>query len=138
MTTTRRKRRPGNPAAPPKAVYSPTQWHRDHRYALAGTVGATALTLLAGFLGPSAVTLTLGPRDSYQPPWYLPAGIVSPNEWFVSALIWAAIILGAVALWVGLRALADGWKPRAMRLFALGTALTLLTITVPPMTSADV
>ena len=36
-----------------------------------GIVGATALTLLAGFLGPSAVTLTLGPRDSYLPPWYL-------------------------------------------------------------------
>ena len=138
MTASKRKRRSGNPAAPPKPVYRPTQWHRDHRYALVGIVGATALTLLAGFLGPSAVTLTLGPRDSYQPPWYLPAGIVSPNEWFVSALIWAAIIIGAVALWVGMRALADGWKPRARRLFALGTTLTLLTITVPPMTSADV
>ncbi len=138
MTTSKRKRRPGNPAAPPKPVYHPTQWHRDHRYALVGIVSATALTLLAGFLGPSAVTLTLGPRDSYQPPWYLPAGIVSPNEWIVSALIWAAIIVGAVALWVGMRALGDGWKPRARRLFALGTTLTLLTITVPPMTSADV
>ena len=95
------KRRSGNPAKPPKAVYRPTVWHRNHRYALFGIVGATALTLLAGFLGPSAVTLTLGPRDSYLPPWYLPAGIVKPNEWFVSALIWAAIIVGAIGLWVG-------------------------------------
>ena len=96
MTSTRRRRRIGNPARPPKAAYRPTVWHRDHRYALAGIIGATALTLLAGFLGPSAVSLTLGPRDSYLPPWYLPAGILEPNEWFVSALIWAAIIVGAV------------------------------------------
>jgi hypothetical protein len=136
MTTS--KRRSGNPAKPPKAVYRPTVWHRNHRYALLGIVGATALTLLAGFLGPSAVTLTLGPRDSFLPPWYLPSGIVQPNEWFVSALIWSAIIVGAVGLWVAMRALADGWKPRVRKVFALGVALTLLTITVPPMTSADV
>ena len=37
-----------------------------------------------------------------------------------------------------MRALNDGWKPRVKRLFALGTALSLLTITVPPLTSADV
>jgi hypothetical protein len=64
--------------------------------------------------------------------------MVSPNEWFVSALIWLAILVGALGLFVGLRALADGWKPRPKRLFALGTALSLLTISVPPMTSADV
>ena len=135
MTT---KRRSGNPAKPAKAVYRPTVWHRNHRYALTGIVGATVLTLLAGFLGPSAVTLTLGPRESLLPPWYLPSGIVKPNEWFVSGLIWAAIIVGAVGLWVAMRALADGWKPRVRRVFALGVALILLTICVPPMTSADV
>ncbi len=89
MTTTRQrgsghKRSVGNPARPPKPVYRPTRWHRDHRYAFGGIIGATALTVFAGFLGPSAVTLTLGPRNSYLPPWYLPAGIVTPNEWFVS------------------------------------------------------
>jgi alpha-1,6-mannosyltransferase len=82
--------------------------------------------------------LTLGPRHSYLPPWYLPAGLVKPNEWFVSILIWAAILLGALGLWVGLRAMADGWRPRFKKLFALGTVLSLLTICVPPMTSADV
>jgi alpha-1,6-mannosyltransferase len=138
MTATKPKHRSGNPAkaAPPR--YRPEIWHRHHRFALFGIVGATALTLLAGFLGPSAATLTLGPRDSYLPPWYLPAGVVKPNEWFVSIVIWAAIILGALGLWVGLRALADGWRPRYKRLFALGTVLSLLTICVPPMTSADV
>jgi alpha-1,6-mannosyltransferase len=138
MTATKQKRRSGNPAKPPKPPYRPGIWHRNHRFALFGIVSATALTLLVGFLGPSAVTLTLGPRDSYLPPWYLPAGVVKPNEWFVSLLIWAAILLGALGLWVGLRALADGWKPRFKKLFALGAVLSLLTICVPPMTSADV
>jgi alpha-1,6-mannosyltransferase len=138
MTATKQRRRRGNPAKPPKTPYRPGIWHRNHQFALFGIVGATALTLLAGFLGPSAVTLTLGPRDSYLPPWYLPGGLVTPNEWFVSMLIWAAIILGALGLWVGLRAMADGWKPRFKKLFALGTVLSLLTICVPPQTSADV
>ena len=34
--------------------------------------------------------------------------------------------------------MADGWKPRYKKLFGLGTVLSLLTICVPPMTSADV
>jgi hypothetical protein len=118
--------------------YQPTLWHRDHRYALAGIIGATALTWIAGFLGPSAVTLTLGPRRSLLPPWYLPTGLVRPNEWFVSGLVWLAILVGALALWVGIRALSDGWLPRVRRLFALGAGLSLVTITVPPLTSADV
>ncbi len=130
--------RPGNPARPPRRVYRPTVWHRDHRWGLAGIVGATALTVVVGFLGPSAVTLTLGPRDGYLPPWYLPVGTVHPNEWAVSATIWLAVIAGAVGLFVALRALADGWRPRPRRLFALGTGLSLLTSLVPPMTSADV
>ncbi len=138
MTATKQKRRSGNPAKPPKPPYRPEIWHRNHRFALFGIVGATSLTLLVGFLGPSAVTLTLGPRESYLPPWYLPTGLVKPNEWFVSLLIWAAIGLGALGLWVGLRALADGWKPKFKKLFALGAGLSLLTICVPPMTSADV
>lgn len=138
MTATRHRRPVGNPAKPAKAVYRPTQWHRNHRYGLLGIIGATGLTLLAGFLGPSAVTLTLGPRNSFLPPWYLPTGTVNPNEWFVSSLIWAAIIVGVLGLWVAMRAMADGWKPRVKRLFALGTGLSLLTITVPPLTSADV
>jgi alpha-1,6-mannosyltransferase len=133
-----RHRRPGNPAKPPVPVYRPVLWHRDHRYGIAGIVAATALTLLAGFLGPSAVTLTLGPRRSLLPPWYLPAGVLEPDEWFVSTLVWAAIVVGALGLFVAMRALADGWKPRVKRLFALGTGLSLVTITVPPLTSADV
>jgi alpha-1,6-mannosyltransferase len=136
MTAT--KRRSGNPAKPAKPTYRPTVWHRHHRWGLSGIVAATGLTLLTGFLGPSAVTITLGPRDSFLPPWYLPAGILEPNEWVVSIMIWAAILVGAVGLWVTMRALADGWKPKVRRIFGLGVVLSLLTITVPPMTSADV
>jgi len=136
MTATRR--RAGNPAKPTKSVYRPTVWHRHHRWGLFGIVAATGLTLLTGFLGPSAVTITLGPRDSLLPPWYLPSGILQPNEWVVSVLIWAAILVGALGLWVAMRALADGWKPKTRRIFGLGVVLSLLTITVPPMTSADV
>jgi alpha-1,6-mannosyltransferase len=139
MTATKHKRRSGNPAKGSQVRYRPEIWHRNHQFALFGIVGATALTLLAGFLGPSAVTLTLGPRHSYLPPWYLPSGVIDePNEWFVSIMVWAAIALGALGLWVGLRAMADGWKPKYKRLFGLGTVLSLLTICVPPMTSADV
>jgi alpha-1,6-mannosyltransferase len=128
----------GNPATPPKQTYQPPAWHCDHRFALGCIIGATVLTLIAGFLGPSAVTLTLGPRDSLLPPWYLPTGLIEPNEWVVSWLIWIAIAVGALGLWIGLRALAAGWQPRVRRLFALGTGLSLVTITVPPLTSADV
>lgn len=136
MSAVRRSRR-GNPAkAAP--VYRPTVWHRNHRYGILGIVAATVLTVVTGFLGPSAVTLTLGPRLTLLPPWYLPAGIVKPNEWVVSVLIWSAILMGTVGMYVAMRALADGWKPRVKRVFALGTGLSLLTITVPPLTSADV
>ncbi|MBA8793847.1 hypothetical protein FHX74_001452 [Friedmanniella endophytica] len=122
----------------PRTGFVPRVWHRDHRIGLAGIVAATALVLVAGFLGPSVVTLTLGPRKSLLPPWYLPHGVVVPNEWVVSALVWASIIVGGFGLWFAMRALRDGWRPAWKRLFALGTALSLLTITVPPLTSADV
>jgi hypothetical protein len=127
-----------SPAHPPIRRYAPNVWHRDHRYGLAGVVAATGLTLVAGFLGPSVVTLTLGPRDTLLPPWYLPDRWLDPNEWFVSAVIWLAIIVGAVGLWVSLRALAGGWMPRRRRLFGLGLVLNLATTAVPPLTSADV
>ena len=125
MTAT--KRRSGNPAKPAKAAYRPTVWHRHHRWGLAGIVAATGLTLAAGFLGPSAVTITLGPRRSLLPSWYLPAGLIQPNEWLVSVLIWSAIVVGAVGLWVALRALADGWKPRVRRIFGLVIALLVIS-----------
>lgn len=127
-----------NPAHPPIQRYAPSVWHRDHRYGIGLIITATVLTLITGFLGPSVVTLTLGPRDSLLPPWYLPAGIVQPNEWVVTVLVWLVIASGAVGLWVSMRALAGGWLPNPRRLFALGSGLSVATILVPPLTSADI
>lgn len=127
-----------NPAHPPIKRYAPSVWHRDHRYAIGLIIAATVITLITGFLGPSVVTLTLGPRNSLLPPWYLPAGIVQPNEWVVTALVWMIIIAGALGLWIGMRALAGGWLPHPRRIFGLGTCLSLATILVPPLTSADI
>src|SRR6185312_9198201 len=73
-------------ASSPRAAYAPRVWHRNHRVGMAMIIGATFLTVLTGFLGKSAVTLTLGPRKTFLPPWYLPAGIVSPNEWLVTSM----------------------------------------------------
>lgn len=127
-----------NPAHPPIRRYAPSVWHRDHRYGIGLIVAATVLTLITGFLGPSVVALTLGPRASLLPPWYLPAGILHPNEWLVTVLIWAVVVVGGVGLWVSMRALAGGWLPSPPRLFALGSGLSLATILVPPLTSADI
>ncbi|HLT61703.1 MAG TPA: polyprenol phosphomannose-dependent alpha 1,6 mannosyltransferase MptB [Microlunatus sp.] len=135
MSTTTGAARPRSAGATP---YLPEAWHRDHRVGLGLIVGATVLTLITGFLGPSAVTLTLGPRDGFLPPWYLPDSWVEPNEWLVSSLIWAVIIIGGVGLTIALRALSRGWRPNHRKIFALGTGLSLATILVPVMTSADI
>lgn len=100
---------------------------------------ATVLTVGVGLLGPSAVTLTLGPRESLLPPYYLPAGTIEqPNEWVVSGILYAAVIIGGIGLLVCLRALSNGWRPAVWRLFAFGAGLNVATLMVPPMTSADV
>jgi len=115
-------------------------WHRNPHLGLGLIIAATAVTVSVGFLGPSSVTLTLGPRDgSLLPPWYLPPDtIATPNEWFVSGLIALVLLLGAAGLGLTLRGVAAGWQPNLKRLFGVGLGLNLVTIMVPPMTSADV
>lgn len=127
-----------SPVTTTDAGYQPARWHRDHRYGLAGIIAATVLCVIVGALGPSVITITLGPRHSLLPPWYLPKGVLHPNEWVVSLMIWAAIGVGAVGLRIALRALNDGWRPRVRRLVLLGVGLITATTLVPPMTSADV
>jgi alpha-1,6-mannosyltransferase len=115
-----------------------TPWHRHPRVALSLIVGAIMLTVFVGFLGPSIATLTLGPRDgSLTPPWYLP-GLLKPNPWLIAALCWLLVLMGAVGTWIALRALAVGWRPDNKRLYIGAIGLNLATITVPPLTSADV
>ncbi|MFW6599090.1 polyprenol phosphomannose-dependent alpha 1,6 mannosyltransferase MptB [Propionibacteriaceae bacterium Y2011] len=119
--------------------YTPTAWHRDHRVAIGGILGFSAISLTLAILGPSAVTLVLGPRDgSLLPPWYGPALPQRPNEWVVCIAAWVAILLGGASLLIALRALDAGWRPRPRRLCTMGTVLALLHAVVPPLTSADV
>lgn len=128
-----------NKAGEATKVYAPTVWHRDHRFMIGGTLLAVGISMLVGFLGPSAATLELGPREgSLLPPWYLPAGWIEPNEWLVSILLWIAVIIGGIATVVGLRAVGDGWRPRIKRFYLFGVVLNLGALAVPPMTSADV
>ncbi|SDS60245.1 hypothetical protein SAMN04489812_2415 [Microlunatus soli] len=123
---------------PAVAGYRPSVWHRDHRVGLAAIIAATVFCLIVGALGPSVITITLGPRDGLLPPWYLPSKVVEPAEWLVSLLIWGALALSGVGLWIAMRALAAGWRPRARRIAGLGIGLVAATTLVPPLTSADV
>lgn len=123
----------------PARLYEPEVWHRDHRWGLGLVVVSTLGIVLFGFLGPSAVTLSLGPRSSPLPPWYAVTGWnTNPNDWVSVIGLYVAISLGAVGMWILTRATLDGWRPRIGRLMALGVGLNTITALVPPMTSADV
>lgn len=93
------------------------------------------LVLLTGVLGPSAAVLTLPQRRRWMPPYWFDA---RPSPWLVTALLLAALLLGAAGLLLGLRALAEGWRPSARRLRAYGALAALAMVLVPPMGSADV
>lgn len=127
-------------SAPPTSNRAKAPWHRRPRTGLLLIVAATALTVLVGFLGPSVVTLTLGPRrGAFPSPWYLPKGLLpETNEWLASGIVWLLIILGAVGLFICLRAVGEGWRPNLKKLFGLGLALNIANILIPPLTSADV
>lgn len=113
-------------------------WTRNPVVAMSLILSATAFTLFIGAAGPSNVVLTLGPRQSFLPPWYLPVGTVVLPDWFLAGTLWVAIIIGALGLWIALRAVKAGWRPRHRRLFGLGVILNVATALVPPMTSGDV
>lgn len=112
---------------------------KSPRVGLALILLATVLTVAVGAIGPSAVTLTLGPRESLLPPYYPPAGAVpTPHEWVVSGVLFAAVLIAGLGLTVCMLALRDGWQPRVWRVFTFGVGLNVATLMVPPMTSADV
>jgi len=114
------------------------EWTRDSRLGLRLIVAATLVTVGIAFMGPSAVALRLGPRNSLMPPWYLPAGLVAVNEWVAVLSLWLGLGVGSIGLWVCYRAIDAGWRPNVHRLFWLGAALCTATSLVPPLTSADV
>lgn len=113
-----------------------TPWHRSPRVALALTAGTTLMTVFVGFLGPSVTTLTLGPRESFLPPWYLP-GMLEPNPWVIAFIGYLIVLAGAAATVIALRALAAGWAPKVRSLYIFGVLLNVVTILTPPQTSAD-
>ena len=118
-------------------------WTASPRTGLALIVASCLITVAVAALGPSCVTLDVGPAAGPLPPWFVPEGArralgLPLGEWLLVPPLWLGIALGGVGLWVALRALAAGWRPGVHRLFALGVGLNVVTVLVPPLTSADV
>lgn len=121
-------------------AYEPTGWHSHPRVGMGLVIGSTAGIVGVSFLGPSAVTLSLGPRyGSLLPPWYIPStwGVVL-GDWPAVLLTYLCIALGAVGMWVLMKALAAGWRPVPRNLMRLGIGLQVAVALVTPLTSADV
>lgn len=124
----------------PPSSYEPRVWHRDHRVGLGMVIATTLGIALVSFLGPSAVTLSVGPRNgSLLPPWYVPSSWgIHLGDWVSVMSIYVCIAVGAVGMWIVLRALADGWRPVPKMVLLLGVALQVVVSLVTPLTSADV
>lgn len=106
-------------------------------------VGSALTTIVVAALGPSVVTLNVGPAAGPLPPWFVPVevgkGVGLPlSEWVLVPLLYLSLYAGAVGLWISWRAIASGWRPRIHLMFYLGVALNMATAFVPPLTSADV
>lgn len=119
-------------------------WTREGRLGLRLIVVSCLVTIAVAFLGPSTVTLNVGPAGgSLLPPWFIPVEwgrqIGLPvSEWVLVPVLWLGIIVGTVGLVIAWRAVNAGWRPRVRRLFALGVVLNVATACVPPLSSADV
>ncbi len=108
---------------------------REGRLATLCLGASLALFTATGLLGPSVVALTLPQRAAWRPPYWWDA---HPPPWLVVTLALTGLVVGALGLYAGLRALSAGWTPNPRRLMALGIAgVTALTM-VPPMASGDV
>jgi alpha-1,6-mannosyltransferase len=108
---------------------------QDGRRAIGLYLISTALIVAAGLLGPSVVVLTLTNRHAWLPSYWFNA---KPNDWFVTSLIYVAVLLGGYGVFLAFRALKNGWAPAVNRLIALGVGTTAAITLVPPMASGDV
>jgi len=120
--------------------YEPSSWLSRPVVGLALIIGSTLGIVGVSFFGPSAVTLSLGPRyGSLLPPWYIPSmWNIALDDWAAVMATYACIALGAVGMWILIRALAAGWRPVPKKLLWLGIGLQVSVSLVTPMTSADV
>jgi hypothetical protein len=73
-------------------------------------------------------------RTGVLPPWYWP---VHPSTALVTAALWAAMIVGTLAVPVGLSALRAGWQPDPVRLIAAGVLAVAVLAVTPPVGSTD-
>src|SRR5664280_1315277 len=133
---TRLEPRPWNPSR----QYEPSSWLSRPVVGLALIIGSTLGIVGVSFFGPSAVTLSLGPRyGSLLPPWYIPpTWNIALGDWVAVMATYVCIALGAVGMWILIRALAAGWRPVPKKLLWLGIALQVSVSLVTPLTSADV
>jgi len=113
-------------------------WSGNHRLGLGLIIASALVTIAVAFCGPSSVTLKLGERINFLPPWYLPVKWLPLGEWVAVPALWTGIALGALGLLICWRAVNLGWRPSNRRLFLTGSVLSIATSLVPPLTSADV
>ena len=121
-------------------LYEPSSWRTHPRVGVGLIIGSTAGIAGVSFFGPSAVTLSLGPRyGSLLPPWYIPSTWgIALGDWVAVVMTYVCIAVGAIGMWILMRALAAGWRPVPKKLLWLGMGLQVVVSLVTPLTSADV
>src|SRR5674476_1247670 len=90
----------------PSRQYEPSSWLSRPVVGLALIIGSTLGIVCVSFFGPSAVTLSLGPRyGSLLPPWYIPSTWnIALGDWTAVMATYVCIALGAVGMWILIRA----------------------------------
>jgi len=101
----------------------------------AGTLGVLAVALLVAVpaTGENGATPPVGPRSG-RPPW--DAGLALPSAAVATALV-LAYLLAAASVWLGLRAVAGGWRPSPRGVALAGAIAVTALVLVPPFGSAD-
>lgn len=92
-----------------------------------------ALLVAVPATGESGATPPVGPRSG-RPPW--DAGLALPSVAVATALV-LAYLLAAAAVWLGLRAVAGGWRPSPRGVALAGVIAVAAIVLVPPFGSAD-
>ncbi len=100
--------------------------------AVAAYLASIALLAAVMALGPSAAVPRIGPGS---PIWPLS---VAPPAATVIALERSGLLLGAVAIAIGLAAVRRGWRPSARLLVGAGAVTAVLFVFLPPAGSIDV